>query len=361
MGKKLHVCVVYNEPYGGWGAKRQYVAENGTLQSGGKSRPGSSQDTLIDLSEVGVLEEMEDISRALQSQGYRSSIFNVSADIVRFVKFLDETKPDLIFNLCESVGNLSIHEMHAVGIYELMEIPYTGSEPLVLGLALNKVKVKETLLFHGLTTPRYQLATSPVKFSLDPGLSFPLIVKPSHEDASIGIEARSIVNSIAELKRRVRNVFEDYDQPALIEEYIDGRELNVGIIGNKKPIVLPISEIDMSALPEKYPRIVSYNSKWLKGSDEYENTNGVCPADLPADLTVKIKSMALEAYRLVGCRDYARVDFRLSRRMKPYILEVNPNPDLSDDAGFSRSGKSYGFSFEQIIGKIVECALERIS
>jgi D-alanine-D-alanine ligase len=354
--------VVYNEPSSGWGVKRQYVTEHGVLQIGrhiGKGR--TDPEEMIDLSEVGVLGAMEDISRALATQGYRSSIFNVSADIVRFVKFLDESRPDLVFNLCESVGNKSIHEMHAVGIFELMEIPYTGSEPLVLGTALNKAKVKDTLLHHGLKTPRFQLINSPVKYTPDPSLSFPLIVKPAHEDASIGIEAKSIVNSTSELKRRIRHVFEEYDQPALVEEYIDGRELNVGILGNKKPIVLPISEIDMSTLPDKYPRIISYNAKWLKGSDEYEHTKGVCPADLPAGLTTKIKEMALEAYRLIGCRDYARVDFRLNRKMVPYILEVNPKPDLSDDAGLARSGKAHGFTFDQIIAKIVECTLERTS
>jgi D-alanine-D-alanine ligase len=360
MTKKIHVCVVYNEPLKGWGIKRQYITEHGVLQIGGNGEAGEPVE-MVDLSEVGVLGEMEDISRALQSQGYKASIFNVNADIVRFVKHLDESRPDVIFNLCESVGNESIHEMHAVGIFELMEIPYTGSTPLVLGTALNKVRVKETLLYHGLSTPRYQLVDNPLKFSVDPALTFPLIVKPAHEDASIGIEAKSIVRSIAELKRRVRHVYEQYDQASLVEEYIDGRELNVAILGNKKPSVLPISEIDMSTLPKQYPKIISYNAKWLRGSDEYEHTKGVCPADLPEEVAAKVREMALAAYKLVGCRDYARVDFRLSAENVPYILEVNPNPDLSDDAGFARAGRAQGYTFDQLIAKIVECALERIS
>ncbi len=360
MSKKIHVCIVYNEPASGWGIKRQYVSENGILQIGGPGTIGEPVE-VVDLSEVGVLGEMEDISRALQSQGYKSSIFNVNADIVRFVKHLDELRPDVIFNLCESVGNESIHEMHAVGIFELLGIPYTGSEPLVLGTALNKVRVKEMLLFHGQVTPRYQLIENPVKFSIDPTLTFPLIVKPAHEDASIGIDSKSIVRSIAELRRRVRHIHEQFEQGSLVEEYIDGRELNVGILGNKKPTILPISEIDMSTLPKQYPKIISYNAKWLKGSDEYEHTKGVCPADLPADVAAKVREMALAAYRIVGCRDYARIDFRLNADNVPYILEVNPNPDLSDDAGFARAGRAQGHTFDQLIAKIVECALERIS
>src|SRR6185436_15894319 len=147
MGKKIHVFIVFNEPVKGWGIKRQYVTENGILQMATAGTTGVPVE-MVDLSEVGVVGEMEDIARAIQSQGYKSSIFNVNADIVRFVKHLDENRPDLIFNLCESVGNESIHEMHAVGVFELLGIPYTGSTPLVLGTALNKVRVKETLLFH---------------------------------------------------------------------------------------------------------------------------------------------------------------------------------------------------------------------
>jgi D-alanine-D-alanine ligase len=360
MSKKPHVCVVYNEPVNGWGIKRQYVTENGILQVAAAGAAGEPVE-MVDLSEVGVLGEMEDISKAIASQGYKSSILNVNADIVRFVTHLNDNRPDLIFNLCESVGNESIHEMHAVGIFELLGIPYTGSVPLVLGTALNKVRVKEMLLFHGLSTPRYQLIDNPVKFTVDPSLNFPLIVKPAHEDASIGIEAKSIVRSIAELKRRVRHVYEQFQQEALVEEFIDGRELNVAILGNKKPVVFPISEIDMTTLPKQYPKIISYNAKWLVGSDEYVHTKGVCPADIPADLAARVREMALAAYKLVGCRDYARVDFRLSPDNTPYILEVNPNPDLSDDAGFARAGKAYGYNFAQIIGKIIECALERTS
>ncbi len=359
MRKKLTIAIVYNEPTIETQAGRKFISEAGVLQEGGKLVLPSDE-MLSDLSEVGVLEECEDIARAVQSIGYKSVLFNVDGDISRFVNFLKDERPDAVFNLCESVGNESIHEMHAVGIFELMGIPYTGSDPLTLGIALNKCRVKEILSYYGLPTPRFQLMKSPVKVALDEGLQFPLIVKPSHEDASIGIDSNSIVTTPEELKKRIRYVFRAFDQPALVEEYIDGRELNVAIVGNKKPIVLPISEIDMSTLPNQYHRIISYNAKWMKGTAEYEHTKGVCPAQLPPALEAEVKDMALRAYQIIGCRDYARIDFRLSKDHKPYILEVNPNPDISDDAGFARSGRTYGYSFEQLIGKIIECALERI-
>lgn len=358
MRRKIHVAVIYNEPITQISEDRKYITENGLLQEGGKVTRTETA-TMTDLSEIGVLEEREDIARALQMMGYKSSIFNVDRNLDRLIDFLKKEEPDVIFNLCESVGNESIHEMHIAGLYELMGIPYTGADSLTLGIALNKVRVKEILIANGLPTPGYQLIRSPIKISIDERLRFPLIVKPSREDASVGIDSNSVVYSLNDLRKRVRYILEQFDQPALIEEYIDGRELNVAILGNRKPSVLPISEIDMSTLPKQYHRIITYNAKWIKGTDEYEHTNGVCPAPLPVELEVSLKEMALKAYQLVGCRDYARVDFRLSKENKPYILEVNPNPDISDEAGFARSARAAEYKFEELISKIVELALER--
>ncbi len=358
MRKKLHVGVVYNEPVTESSSDRKYISETGILHEGRKNLSANAT-VLTDLSEVGVLEERENIVQALQAVGYRCSMFNVDRDITRLLNYIKNEKPDVIFNLCESVGNEAIHEMHIAGLFELFEIPYTGSDPLTLGIALNKVKVKELLLYHQLLTPQFQIIRSPVRITLDESLNFPLIVKPSREDASLGISTESVVNNFNDLKKRVRYIIEQFDQPALAEEYIDGRELNVAIIGNRKPIVLPISEIDMSTMPKQYHRIITYNAKWMKETDEYIHTKGVCPAILPTEIEATIKSMALKAYRSIGCRDYARVDFRLSKENRPYLLEINPNPDISDDAGFARSARTYGFTFEELINKIVEFALER--
>ncbi|MDI6767559.1 MAG: ATP-grasp domain-containing protein [Bacteroidota bacterium] len=358
MRKKLHVGVVYNEPVTDSSSERKYISETGVLQEGGKNL-STDAIGLTDLSEVGVLEEREDIVRALQENGYRCTLFNVDRDITRFINYIKNEKPDVVFNLCESVGNEAIHEMHIAGLFELFEIPYTGSDPLTLGIALNKVRVKELLLYHQLLTPRFQIIRSPVRITLDESLAFPLIVKPSREDASLGISTESVVNNFNDLKKRVRHIIEQFDQPALVEEYIDGRELNVAIIGNRKPIVLPISEIDMSTMPKQYHRIITYNAKWMKETDEYIHTKGVCPAVLSSEIETVIKEMALKAYQTIGCRDYARVDFRLSKENKPYLLEINPNPDISDEAGFARSARTYGYTFEELINKIVELALER--
>lgn len=361
MKKRIHVLVVFNEPTISMEGGRKYISETGKIQE-----LATRNDVLatvpreqIDLSEVGVLEECENVCDALEGMGYRASLFNMNGDLKRLIRCIEEKEPDLIFNLCESVGNESIHEMHVAGVYELLGIPYTGASAFVLGICLNKVRTKEILTYHKIVTPQFVLVRNISQLNSEEfALKYPLIVKPSREDASIGIENDSIVENPTQLRRRVRHILQTYDQPALVEEYIDGRELNVAIIGNKKPIVLPISEIDFSTLPPDYPKIVTYKAKWMQGTPEYAGTVGKCPAELPPETERRVKEIALKAYQVMGCRDYARIDMRLKNGI-PYVLEVNPNPDLSDDAGFARAARAYGLSFEEAIGKIVESAFER--
>lgn len=362
MRKKIHVAVVFNEPTVETQQGRKYVSETGQLEAGSSHAEVISTlpSTAVDMSEVGVLQEREHVEEALKKEGFRTSLFNVNEDFKRLVSFLQDKQPDLVFNLCESVGGDSIHEMHVAGLFDLFGVPYTGAPAFTLGTCLNKVRTKEILSFHKLPTPKFLVFKHPSDVNIDDlGLDFPMIVKPSREDASTGIDTASVVDNPAGLRKRVRHVFQNYDQPALVEEYIDGRELNVAIVGNRRPIVFPVSEIDFSTLPSHCPHIVTYNAKWMKGSEEYEGTGVVCPANIPADVEKKVKELAMKAYRLMGLRDYGRIDMRLTKGGSPYILEVNPNPDISDDAGFARSARAYGMSFEDTIARIVEYALER--
>jgi D-alanine-D-alanine ligase len=364
MAKKLRISILYNEPIVGEDVARQYVTENGSLQKGSIIDPSHTLATQeipspIDLSEVGVMEEMEDIKAAIDQLGYKSRIFNVNSDIYRLIDFLRTEKPDLIFNLVECLENESLQEMNVAGLYELLKIPYTGAGPLALGIALHKPRVKELLHARGIRTPESQVFRVAEKISLKEGMTFPLIVKPSHEDGSVGISDASIVSTPGELRKRIQHIHHEFDQPALVEQYIEGRELNVAILGDKNPQVLPISEIDFSGLLPGMHHIVSYEAKWLHGTVAYEGTRGVCPTKLPAGKDAEIKRTALECFRLIGCRDYARVDFRFTPAGDPYVLEVNPNPDISDDAGFARSARAAGYSFPATIGKIIESALER--
>lgn len=362
MKKRIHVAVIFNEPTVETEEGRKYISENGRLEAMASHARviEQTQKAAIDLSEIGVLEEREGVERVLQHLGYKTSLFNVNGDIKRLIAFLEEKQPDLIFNLCESVGNESIHEMHVAGIYELLGFPYTGAGAFALGTCLNKVRTKEILSYHKIATPRFALYKNISEVNIDDlELNFPLIVKPSQEDASVGIENASVVENIASLRKRIRFIFQNYDQPALVEEYIEGRELNVAVIGNKRPITLPISEIDFSTLPGGYPRIVTYNAKWVEGTEEYSGTRGICPADVPMEVERKAKEIALKAYRIMGLRDYGRIDMRLDKKGQLFVLEVNPNPDISDTAGFARSARAYGLTPDEAIAKIVEYALER--
>lgn len=363
MPKKTHVAVVFNEPTVSTEAGRRFMSELDKIGGIGSREqmlaavPAGS----VDLSEVGVLEERRQVAESLQRSGYKTSLFNMNGDLRRLLDFLEEQQPDVIFNLCESIGSESVHEMHVAGIYELMGIPYTGAGAFALGTCLNKARTKEILAYHSIPTPRFAVIKNLNDLNnADFDLAFPLIVKPSREDASVGIDTASVVDSIAALRKRVRTVFQNFDQPAIVEEYINGRELNVAVIGNKRPIVMPVSEIDFSGLPAGYPKIVTYNAKWMEGTDEYAGTVGKCPAPLDPDTERTVKELALRSYRVMGCRDYARVDLRLDAKGKPFVLEVNPNPDISDDAGFARSSRVYGLSFDQMIARIVEYALERM-
>jgi D-alanine-D-alanine ligase len=368
MARKPRVAILYNEPVT-TPSSRTYVSETGRLQDvpaaprpatrGKAPAPVPAPVPAVDLSEVGVMEEMGDIKLALDAAGYKTSIMNVNGDTFRLLDYLRTDRPDVIFNLVECVENEALQEMHVAGVYELLKIPYTGAGPFALGTALNKPRVKEILGFHNILTPRFQVFGLTDKIVPREEMRFPLIVKPSREDASVGISDASVVYSVGDLRKRVRFIHQEFDQPALVEEYIRGRELNVAILGNTRPAVLPISEIDFSGLDEGMEKIVSYAAKWMEGTVAYQGTKGVCPAKLPSAVETRLRETALACYRLIGCRDYARVDFRLAENGDAYVLEVNPNPDISDDAGFARSARAAGFTFNQVVARIVELALER--
>ena len=264
---------------------------------------------------------------------------------------------DFIFNLCEGLEGNAEGEAAIAAYLEAQQIPFTGSNHLTLALSLDKVKTKEILIANGIRTPKYQLFRSSVE-KLNNALQFPLIVKPIHEDASIGINVDSVVNNEVDLKKKVQYVLDNYDQPALVEEYIDGREVNASILGNGENLeVLPLSEIIFD-LPEGVPRIVDYASKWVEESEMYQKTNGTCPADLPPAMEALIRKTAIQSYQATGCRDYARVDFRITDD-KVYVLEVNPNPGINIDSGFFRSISHFGLTYPQMIEKILDLAVIR--
>lgn len=299
------------------------------------------------------------VNSALCGLGYNVKKISVSRNIGKLILDIKKYSPLYIFNLCEEVDGHSWGEMYIAGILELLNIPYTGSGPFSLGLSLDKAKSKDILLNHRIRVPKYWVFDN-VDKKIPKDVKFPLIVKPIHEDGSYGIEAESIVYNKNTLCKRISLINKRFRQPAIVEEYIEGRELDISILGNGKNIkILPISEIDYNKMPKKLPKICTYNAKWNEKSEEYRESIPVFPADLPKRVKTIIENTAVKVYNTMQCRDYARIDIRLDKNKIPYIIDINPNPCLSPDSGFVRSAMEAGLNYEKLIGEIVNSCKKR--
>lgn len=295
-----------------------------------------------------------DVQRALASRGHEVSMLGVGSsprELGAAVEELQRRAPDLVFNLCESLAGDARHEALLPAMLDLAGLAYTGSGPTALGLALRKDLTKRVLAAAGVTVPE---ALRPDAAELP----FPLIVKPAREDASVGITRHSVVHDRAQLNDRIETVRRELKQPALVERYIEGRELYVSMIGGT-PDVLPMHEIDFAEMPDDRPKIVSYEAKWEPSSPEYAGTRSVRARPLGKAVRLRCEAAARAAFHALELRDYARVDLRLSDEGIPYVIDVNPNCDLSDGAGVSRAASFGGFSYAELIERICAAALAR--
>ena len=346
---KQRVAVIYNEP------KPTDASEHWLARSNGSAVDESFRDE----SEYGVLEQMQSIATALESNGFSVTMFSADDDVQGLCDFLVHERPDVIFNCCESILGKASLEMNIVAIYELFGIPYTGSPAITLGIALNKSFSKDIFRSREISTPDYRVVEVSERCDAS-SLSFPLIVKPAKEDASIGIDASSIVYDSVQLDARVSFVHREFDQAAIVEEYIEGREINIGVIGNgEKMETLPISEIRFDTLPKDLPKIVTYEAKWVESSPYYAATVPECPADLPSSVVKEANRLAIAASNAICLRGYGRIDMRLRESdNKLFVLEANPNPDISEDAGFMRAARVSGRTYNGTINEILKLALE---
>jgi D-alanine-D-alanine ligase len=243
------------------------------------------------------------------------------------------------------------------GLFQLLSYEFTGCTPITLGNCLNKERTKSILKARNILTPNNIIIKCKSKFTAkDINLNYPIILKLNTEDASIGISEFSVVNNYKELRRQFGFLAETYNKDIILEEYIKGRELNVAILGDK---VLPISEIKFNTLPNELPKIVTYDGKWIEGSTYYNNTKPVVPAKLNEKNKKRIEKVAWATYEALNCRDYARVDIRLSKNGIPFVIEVNPNPDISFDSGFARAAAADGITYEELLYTIANFALNR--
>jgi len=345
------------------------VALLANLKKNAPSWPGMSPDRWDDLDSE---ETIASIMGALESGGHRVTFLEGNVDLVNNLRKL---QPDICFNICE--GHFGDgREAQVPAILEMLRLPYTGSQVLTLALALDKPMTKRVLWYHGLRTPPFQVferANEP----MDPDLRFPLFVKPSREGTGMGVSAESIVRDEAQLRAQLTRTFERYDQPALVEQYIEGREVTVGLVGNlTSPVAwrvpededapritrgltfFPPLEVNLDAYPAEEGGIYTSRIK----TELAHTFHYICPAPLEAELVEELNWLSAAVFRVTGCLDVARVDFRLDSHddNKPYILEVNPLPGLNP--GYSDlcvEAVTAGWTYEQLINEILDLAIER--
>lgn len=316
-------------------------------------------------SESAVLaEDARQVQQALISSGVDAVLTPVGGNIFETISAIKKTKPSVVVNLCESFRWCSSYEAQVAGLLELIGCPYTGNGSSALGLCQDKFRTKSVLRAFGLPTPKGWLASDEKDIPGNAG--FPLIVKPNFEDGGVGIYAESVVHDRKALVAGVNRIVMKYNQPALIEEFIVGREFNVAVIENPvtqapgRVKVLPLSEISFAGLPPDLPRVVGYEAKWTKGHPFYVGTVPVCPAkDVSRKMAESLRELALRTWRVMRLCGYARIDFRVDAEGKPYILDVNPNPDSSSDTGLARSLGADGISLNEFWHGQVMSAIER--
>jgi D-alanine-D-alanine ligase len=323
------------------------------VYNGKPSKEGLSSD---DLSEKGFSKEINSVQKKLSKYYQHVSALAIDRNVERTIKQLNKIAPDVIFNFVEAVEGISSYEYCMAGVFQLLGFEFTGNLPVCLGNCLNKARTKNILRSLGIPTPGYITVKPKEKITENKfNLPYPVILKLLNEDASIGISEFSVVNNFTQLKKQLNFLQRTYKQEVIIEEYIDGRELNVAVLHNR---TLPISEIKFKGLPDGLPKIVTYDSKWIADSIYYENTKPQCPAKLNQKIKNKIEKTALSAFEALNCRDYARVDIRLKDSV-PYVVEVNPNPDISVDSGFARAASAAGISHQELLFKIANQTLIR--
>ena len=299
--------------------------------------------------DLAILETVEAVERVLAADGLEPLRVPVNPD-GRWIERVRRAKPGLAFNLCEGVDGAAVLESSVISALELLGVPYTGSGSWTTSACLRKHVVNTMLDAAQLPVPRWGVAR---RGQPAPLVGFPAICKPAAEDASLGVEQRSVVRSTRALTARLAQMHEEWDE-VIVQRFIAGREVNVGIVGDH---VLPIAEIDFSAMPDRYWRIVSYRSKWQTGSDEDVGSVPRCPADLPETLAAELGRIALAAWHVVGGRGYGRVDMRIDDEMRPWILEVNANPDFAPDAGLARMARMAGIDYASLVRLVCEHAL----
>ena len=302
-------------------------------------------------SEADVAEVARVVADALVRHGFDAWPLPASPPIGKVLGQLSNPSPDVVFNLIEGFGGSSDGEAHVSGLLELLGLPYTGCPPEAQSLCHSKARTKALLKGLGLPTAPFAVARTGEPIPRWDG-PWPALLKPEAEDASLGIDQASVVRSAEAIVEGVARLRVSHGGDVLLEAYLPGREFNVGVLALPDPIALPVAEI-IYEVPEGSWPILTYAAKWDEGSIEDLNSRPSCPADVEPDLGEVLGELAVEAFRATGCRDYARIDFRLDANGSPMILEVNPNPDIGPKAGWARALRTSGRDYEATLARLI--------
>lgn len=315
---------------------------------------GEDQDLLALQSTAATAER---IYQALCELEYITRKIPVKDSVHSLTQSLKSFTPDhtFVFNLCDGCGGELQGENHVTKIIEEMGFCHTGSYADTIALCTDKARTKRRLLEAGLPTPAFGIFNHPIKKTV---LNYPVIVKPIFEDGSIGISMDSVTTNLKELNSRIEYVNCEYEQPALVEEFIPGRELAVSLWGNRIVEALPIVEEDYSHIPDPLEHLLTYASKWVTGDYLYQNVNATCPAVLKEADKRSVVGTAVQTYHAFGLCDFGRMDIRLYNDI-PYIIDINEIPDLDPESGFPRSAKAAGIPYSTMVENILDLALRR--
>ena len=320
------------------------------------ARPPRSLEGLTD-AQVSEWKMEYDVLAALETVGHEVECLEVSYDLTRIRKGIEEFQPQIVFNMLEDFHGHVVFDQNVVAYLELLRMPYTGCNPRGLVLSRDKGLTKKICRYHRIPAPRFRVFPRRRRVRLVKHLDYPLIVKSLQEDASVGISQASLVQGQEQLAERVAFVHEQIGDDAIAEEYIDGRELYLGILGNTRLETFPIWELNMDKLPDGVPRIATARMKWNIKFQEKYSIRTRAASGLPDGVAQKIQRIGKRVFRLLRLSGYARLDFRLREDGEVFLLEANANPDLSRDEDFSLSAEAAGIRYETLIHRIVSLGL----
>ena len=298
-----------------------------------------------------------DVVQTLRTLGHELCVIGVHDDLTPIRSSMDDFKPSITFNLMEAFDDVVVFDQNVVSYLELLKVPYTGCNPRGLTLSRDKALAKKLMAYHRIPVPDFVVVPLGRKPKLPKRLQFPLIVKSLTYESSTGISQASVVDNEDQLNKRVQFIHDTIMTPAIVEQFIDGRELYVGVMGNDRLQVFPVWEMSFTKMPENSRRIATERVKW---SVKYQKKHGIdtAEAELPPDMTAKVQHLAKRVYRALDLSGYARVDLRMTSAGELFVIEANPNPQLAQGEDFAESAKRAGVSYAKLIERIVGLGLQ---